>query len=76
MTSTDVMVFAIVGAGILAAFMYGLRVGRRKYETLLECYDMLFKWSNENCRDCAAGRVPRHGQPLPDSTQVDAGADS
>ena len=32
----------------------------------LERYDELFRWSNENCRDCAEGRVPRHAQPLPD----------
>lgn len=74
MTSTDALVFMVIGTGMLATFMYGVRVGRRKYEALLEHYDTLFKWSNENCRDCATGRVPRHAQPLPDPTQCDAGA--
>lgn len=32
----------------------------------LERYNELFKWSNENCTDCAEGRVPRHPQTLPD----------
>ena len=32
-------------------------------------YDELFRWSNENCRDCAEGRVPRHVQPLPNPSQ-------
>jgi len=43
----------------------------------LERYDELFRWSNENCRDCAEGRVPRHAQPLPDpDSQSDASGDA
>lgn len=34
-------------------------------KTKIARYDELFRWSNENCRDCAEGRVPRHAQPLP-----------
>ena len=32
----------------------------------LERYNELFKWLNENCRECGKGRPILHPQPLPD----------
>lgn len=41
---------------------------------MLERYNELFRWSNENCADCADDREPRHPQPLPDPAVCDHSA--
>lgn len=51
-----------IAAGMNAANNQGLL---REAARRLERYQELFKWSNENCIDCADGRIPRHPQPLP-----------